>query len=135
MQPGAPHSHQPPYNVCPAKATVANGVDVPNLALLEGESQIGSTSMNTLASSNLILTAFSSLKGLAELEEYFGHAGLYQGIPHALTRRFRKCQTLADLAATLASVADHAYDIRQFDIVGEVGRLLLSPPDVRQVQG
>ena len=128
MQPGAPHSHQAPSVVCPAKTTVANGVEFVTLSPLEGENHIGSASMHTAASNSLVLTSFSSLKRLAEFAKRISHAGLYQGIAQNLIRGLKTNQDLAELTARLTSVADDAYLIRQFDIVGYVGRLLLNLP-------
>jgi hypothetical protein len=59
---------------------------------------------------------------------------LYQGIARAFIRGFHTERALADLATKLASVGDHAYSIRQPDIVGNVGLLLLSLPLSGQVE-
>jgi tetratricopeptide (TPR) repeat protein len=53
---------------------------------------------------------------------------LYQEIGQNLIRGLRTNQALAELAARLASVADDAYLIRQFDVVDYVGRLLVNLP-------
>src|SRR2546426_5291710 len=133
MQAGAPHSHQLPTRVCPARATVANGADVVSLSPLEVENHIGSISMHTAASNNLILTVNSSFKRLAEPEKLVSPAGLYQEIAQTLIRSLHKNQTLAALASQLASVADHAHSIHQSEVVDHVGRLLLSLPLSRQL--
>jgi hypothetical protein len=134
MQPGAPHSHQPPITVWPARATVANGAELVSLSPLEGENHMGSASKHTAASNNLVLTSFSSLKRLAEFEKRFSHAGLYQGIAQNLIRGLKTNQALADFVAKLASVADDAHQIRQFEVVGHVGRLLLNLPLFRHLE-
>ncbi len=134
MQPVEPQLHQSPARLCPASATVANGVELVSLSPIEGESHIGSASMHTTATSNLFLTESSSFKRLAELENRVSHAGLYQGIARTLTRVFHAERALTDLATKLASVGDHAYAIRQPDIVGDVGLLLLSLPRSQQVE-
>ncbi len=103
-----------------------------SLSLL-GENHIGSASVQTTASNNLVLTSFSSLKRLAEFEKRVSHAGLYQGITN-LIRGLKTNQAITEFAARLASVADHAYQIRQFDVVGHVGRLLLNLPLSRQLE-
>lgn len=105
-----------------------------SLSPLEGENHIGSASMQTTASNNLVLTSFSSLKRLADLEKRVSHAGLYQGIAQNLIRGLKTSQALADFTARLASVADDAHQIRQFDVVGHVGRLLLNLPLFRHLE-
>jgi hypothetical protein len=121
--------------VCPARATVANGAELVSLSPLEGENHIGSASMHTTASNNLVFTSFSSLKRLAKPEERVSHAGLYQGIAQNLTRGLKTNQAFGEFAARLVSLADHAHLIRQFDIVGHVGQLLLHLPLSRQLEG
>ena len=105
-----------------------------SLSPIEGENHIGSASMQKAASSNLVLTDFSSFKRLAELEKRVSHAGLYQGIARAHIRDFHTERALTDLASKLASVGDYAYSIRRPDIVGNVGLLLLSLPLSGQVE-
>jgi tetratricopeptide (TPR) repeat protein len=107
-----------------------------SLSPLEGENHIGSASKHTAASNNLVLTSFSSLKRLAEFEQQrISHAGLYQGITQNLIRGLNTDRALAGFASNLASVADAAYLIRQFDVVGYVGRLLLNLPLSRRFEG
>jgi hypothetical protein len=106
-----------------------------SLSPLEGENHIGSASMHTTASNNLVLTSFSSYKRLAEFEKRISHAGLYQGIAQNLIRGLNTNQAIAEFAARLVSVADHAHLIRRFDIVGHVGQLLLGLPLARQLEG
>ena len=88
---------------------------------MEGENHIGSAIMQKAASSNLVFTDFFSFKRLAELEERVSHAGLYQGIARTFIRDFHTECALTGLATKLAFVGDHAYSIRQPDIVGDVG--------------
>ena len=114
---------------------MANGVEFVSLSPLEGEKHIGNASMQTTASNNLILTSFSSLKRLAKLETRVSHAGLYQGIAQNLIRGLKTNQALAEFAARLASVADHAHLMRQYDMVGYAGQLLLNLPLTRQPKG
>jgi tetratricopeptide (TPR) repeat protein len=95
---------------------------------------MGSASKHTAASNNLVFTSFSSLKRLAEVEKRFSHAGLYQGIAQNLIRGLKTNQALADFVAKLASVADDAHQIRQFEVVGHVGRLLLNLPLFRHLE-
>ena len=105
-----------------------------NLSPVESENHIGTTSKHTAATSNLVLTDSSSFRRLAELEKRVSHAGLYQGIAQTLIRGFHTERALTDLATKLASVGDHAYSIRQPDIVGNVGQLLLSLPLSRHIE-
>ena len=105
-----------------------------SLSPLEGENHIGSASMQKAASSNLVLTDLSSFKRLAELEKRVSHAGLYQGIARARIRDFHTERALTYLATKLAFIGDYAYSIRQPDIVGDVGSLLLSLPLSRKVE-
>ena len=121
MQPGAPHSHQLPVKVCPASAIVANGAELVSLSPIEDENHIGSTSMHTTATSNLVLTVLFSFKRLAELEKRVSQAGLYQGIARTFIRDFHTERALTGLATKLASVGDDVYSISQADIVGDVG--------------
>lgn len=102
------------------------------LSPLEGENHIGSASTQTAAKSNLILTPFPSYQRSGELERQISHAGFYQGIVQTLIRSFKRNLTSADLAAKLASIADHAHTSRQFDLVGCVGKLLLELPFSRR---
>jgi tetratricopeptide (TPR) repeat protein len=82
--------------------------------------------MQRAANISLVLTDFSSLERFAELGRCFSHAGLYQVIGHRLIGGFDTNRTLGDFAGRLASVADQAHSIHQFDIVEHVGRLLLN---------
>ncbi len=134
MQPPEPHSHQLPVKLCPASATVANGVELVSLSPIEGENHIGSASMHTTATSNLVLTDLFSFKRLAEHDKRVSHAGLYQGIARTLIRGFHTERALTDLATKLTSIGDHAYSIRQPETVGDVGQLLLSLPLSRQME-
>ena len=86
------------------------------------------------ANNNLILTDFFSFNRVVERENRFSHGGLYQEIARTVARGFQTDQTLADFAGKLASVADHAYGTRQFDIVGCVSRLFLMLPLSRQLE-
>lgn len=86
------------------------------------------------ANNNLILTDFFSFNRVVEPENRFSHGGLYQEIARTVVREFQTDQTLADFAGKLASVADHAYGTRQFDIVGYVGRLFLMLAPSRQLE-
>ena len=101
---------------------------------LEGENHIGSASKHTAASNNLVLTSFSSLKRLAEFEKRVSHAGLYQGIAQNLIRALNTKQALAEFVFKLVSVADDAHQVRQFEVVGHVGRLLLNLPFFRHFE-
>jgi tetratricopeptide (TPR) repeat protein len=105
-----------------------------SLSPLEGENHIGSASMQTTASNNLVLTSFSSLKRLAEFDKRVSHAGLYQGIAQNLTRGLNSRQALAEFAARVVSVADNAYAFRRLDIVSCMGHLLLWLPLSRQLE-
>src|SRR6266404_1673232 len=134
MQPGAPQSHRSPMIVCPARATVANGVDLVSLYPSEAENHIGNTSMNTPASSNLILTALSSFERLAEGERRCSHGGLYQEIAQTLIRGVHTRHGLEDLAAKLTWVADRAHSIHQFNVVADVGQFLFNLPLSAQLE-
>lgn len=129
-----PQPHQSPATVCPAKATVANGVELVSFSPLEGENHIGSARRHIAANNNLIFTDFFSFNRVVEHDKRFSHGGLYQEIGRAVVRQFQSDQTLADFAGKLASVADHAYGTRQFDIVGYVGRLFLTLAPSRQLE-
>ena len=103
-----------------------------SLSPLEVENQIGSASMQTPASNNLVFTEFSSFKRSGGLGNRVKHARFYQGIARALSGGVHTNQTLADFGARLISVADHAYALRELDIVGCAGQLLSSLPVSRQ---
>ena len=105
-----------------------------SLSPFEGEKHIGSASIQTAASKSLILTDFSSFKRLAELEKRVSYGGLYQASVQTLSRGLQSNQALADFATRLASMADHAYLIREFEFVGYAGQLLLSLPLSRQAE-
>lgn len=133
-QPGEPHSHQAPGSVCPARATDANGVELVTLSPFQSDDHVGSTSIQTAASNNLILTDVFSFKRLAELER-LSHAGLYQGIHRTLIRTFHTNRALTDIGTSLSGVADHAHILRRFDIVGYVGQVLSSLPFSPRLEG
>ena len=105
-----------------------------SLSPLEGEKHIGSASMQTTASNNLVFNSLSSLKRLAEFEQQVSHARLYQGIAQNLIRGLNTKQALSSFAARVISVADNAYAFRRLDMVGCAGQLLLSLPISRQLE-
>jgi tetratricopeptide (TPR) repeat protein len=84
--------------------------------------------MQKAASSNLIFIDSSSLKRLAKPGRRVSHIELYQGIAQTLTTGFHTERILGDFATRLASIADHAYLHREFDVVGHVGQVLLKLP-------
>jgi tetratricopeptide (TPR) repeat protein len=90
--------------------------------------------MHMAANNNLILTDFLSFTRVGEREKLFSHGGLYQEIARTVVRGFHTNQAIADFAGKLASVADHAYGTRQFDIVGYVSRLFLMLSPSRQLE-
>jgi tetratricopeptide (TPR) repeat protein len=90
--------------------------------------------MQMAANNNLILTDFLSFSRVVEREKLFSHGGLYQEIARTVVRGLHTNQAIADFAGKLASVADHAYGTRQFDIVGYVSRLFLMLPPSRQLE-
>jgi hypothetical protein len=104
------------------------------LSPIERENHIGSGNIHATASGNPVLTDSSSSKRLTELEKRVSHAGLYQGIARTLIRGFHTERALTDFATKLASAADHAYAIREPDIVGDVALLLLSLPLSKHVE-
>lgn len=101
------------------------------LTPLDVENHIGSASRNITASNSLIFTDFFSFRHSAELERRVSHAGLYQEIARASVNTN---QALANLVNTLVSAADHAHSMRRLDVVGRVGRLLLSLPLSRRLE-
>lgn len=111
---------------------MANGVESVSLSPFEGENHIGSASMGTTASNNLVLPSFSSLKHLAEFERQLSHAGLYRGIGQKLIKGVHASQTLTDFATRLAPIADQAYSLRRLDVVGAAAQLLLNLPLSRE---
>jgi tetratricopeptide (TPR) repeat protein len=90
--------------------------------------------MPRTAINNLIFTDISSYKRSAEPQKRVSQAGLYQGIAQTLIRGFHTEQSLANLSKILVSVADHTYLMRQFEIVGAVGRLLVAGPFSRELE-
>lgn len=100
----------------------------------ECENHIGSARIQTAASNNFVLTAFSSFERLAECQSYLGHAGLYQEIAQTLIRGLNTNRALGNLAAKLASVADHAHSLRRLDIVNHAGQLMLTLPLSRELE-
>jgi len=97
------------------------------LSYLDVENHIGNASRNTTATNSRVFIDFS-FGQLAEIEPQVSHAGLYQGIAQNLIRGLNTRHALAEFAAKIASVADDAYLIRQFDVVDYVARLLVNLP-------
>ena len=115
-------------------ATVANGVDLMSLSPFDGEKHMGSINIQTAASRNLVLTASSSFKRLTDLQRQVEEDKLYQAFAQTLSRLIQTSRTLADLASSIASLADHAYDVRRLDIVASASQLILSLPSSNEVE-
>jgi tetratricopeptide (TPR) repeat protein len=128
MQPGAPQPHQSPANVCPARATIGNGVGRVSLLVQEAANYIGGASINRPASNNLVLTDSSSFNALAGGQRRFSHGGLYQGIAQRLIKGVHTQKTLLDFIASVAWAADQALAARKYDRIGALSQLLLSLP-------
>jgi tetratricopeptide (TPR) repeat protein len=105
------------------------------LLLFEGEKNNGSASKHAAVIADLIFTDSSSLRQLAELQKRARHVGLYKAIENALATALHEKQVTNDCINKLAFVADQAYAIRQFDVVGSVGQLLLEIPASHQGAG
>lgn len=132
MHSRVPHSHQLPYIVCPAIATVTNGVDL--MPPFEYEKNIGSASMQTVAKSNLVLMSSFSFKRVAGPAKRPSAAALYQAITRKLTDVYYTSRNLQDLASSLTSVADNTYDIRRLDLVARASQLMLALSFSRQFE-
>jgi len=132
MQSRVPHSHQLPYIVCPANATVTNGVDL--MPSFEYEKNIGSASMQTVAKSNLVLMSSFSFKRVAGPARRPSAAALYQAITLKLTNVNYTSRNLLELASSLTSAADYAYDIRRLDLVAGASHLMLALSFSRQFE-
>jgi tetratricopeptide (TPR) repeat protein len=115
-------------------ATETNGAELVLLSLSETENHIGSASMHPAASSNLLRTDSSTFKRLAKLESQVSRSGFHREIALTLRWALHSARSLANLAESLVSIADHAYATRQFEIVGQAGQLLSGLQLSRQVE-
>lgn len=98
-----------------------------NWSALENESQIATPHVLPPAA-NDPLTTLSRFEQLPRFETHGSGAGLYQAIARSISMRVATNQSAEVLAARLASIADHGYVTRQFDVVGCAGKLLLNLP-------
>lgn len=126
MQPGVPHSHQSPTNTWPASATGPKGTAVVSRGGLEN--QIGTVNMQTTARNNLFPTDFSSSFRFAEREKQLSFGGLYHEFALSLLKGLHTNEVVSRLAANLLGIAEHAYALRQFDVVDSVSHALLKAP-------
>jgi tetratricopeptide (TPR) repeat protein len=84
--------------------------------------------MQAAANNNLILTDLSSFKRLAALPKEISHSTFYQQIISGLIRGVYRKQTFSELGNSLVTLADHAYGLRQIDVVQKAGDFLLNLP-------
>jgi hypothetical protein len=90
--------------------------------------------MKTTATKSLLPTdSFSSLN-VAAREARFSSGGLYHHLAVSLFKAIHNSETVCHWAAQLASIAERAYALRQYDVVGAVGQALLEAPLQRQYQ-
>ena len=91
--------------------------------------------MQTAASSNLVLTDFSSFSGYGELQKQISHGGFYQQVLPGLVRGVYGKQTLTELGNRLVALIRHAYGVRQIRVVEEASQLLLKLPLGKEYKG
>lgn len=97
-----------------------------NWSALENERQIAGSRVPPAA--NGPLTTLSRFEQLTRFETHVSGAGLYQAIAQSISMRVAMNQSAEVLAVRWASIADHGYVTRQFDVVGCAGKLLLNLP-------
>ena len=131
MQPGVPHSHQPPVSMCPASATEANGVEFARfLSAEEAENNNGRMSMQTAANNNLVLTDLSSFKRFADLNAAMSYSGLYQfGASHLITGLYSR-QVADYLGCRLVVLAECYYASRKMGDLEKVSQILVTAPEM-----
>jgi tetratricopeptide (TPR) repeat protein len=113
---------------------VVNGADFVSLSPRDGEKTNGRISMQTAASSNLVLTDLSSFKQLAGLQKDISHAEFYQQILSGLIRGVYRNQIFTQLGNRLVALADHAYGLGQMRAVEEGSQLLVNLPLGREYE-
>ena len=127
MQPGAPHSHQPPLRVCPAMAMVTKGAGL-DLIPEADEKNIGRLSMQRAANKSLIFTNLSSLKRLTETQSRLGYAALYQQVRVELIKEAHSNHVFSVVGDRLVALAEQAYALRQVDKLEDLSQALLALP-------
>jgi tetratricopeptide (TPR) repeat protein len=134
MQPGSEQLHWTPTGVCPASATMANGVAFVWLSLRSGENHIGIVNMQTAATNSFLLTSSSSLKRFG-LQHVISLGGFYQQIL-ILAKEAYKRDALSNLGNNVIALTEHAYTFRQMNTVEEMVKLsqaLPLPDDYKRV--
>ena len=107
---------------------MANTVGLVGLSPVAGEKTTGRINMQTAASSNLILTDFSSLKRLADLENAISYGGFYQQLASELVKGIHARQFLRALGEELVVLVEHAHAFRQLDALERVSKVLQTAP-------
>lgn len=90
--------------------------------------------MQTTAKNKLFLTDFSSLLRYAEKETQFSRGGFYHEFALSLIKGIQTNEVVSRLAVNLLGIAEHAYALRQFDVVNSVSHALLNTSLQRHYQ-
>ena len=90
--------------------------------------------MQAAANTNLVITDLSSFKQLAGLQKDISHGGFYQQIISELMSGVFAEQIFTRLGNRLAALADHAYGLRQMNVVEQASQLILNLPLDREYE-
>ncbi len=89
--------------------------------------------MQTAATRNLVLTEFSSIVVLAGSQMPSSQGEVYQQFLYELIKGVYNKNPVPRLANNLIDLADHAYQLRQMEQVGEISQLLSALPHYESV--
>lgn len=89
--------------------------------------------MQTAATRNLVLTEFSSIVVLAGSQMPSSQGEFYQQFLYELIKGGYNKNAVLRLADKLIDLADHAYQFRQMEQVGEISQLLSALPHYESV--
>jgi len=123
MQLRLPHSHHAPTTVWPASATKGIGELVSGS--VDDAKKTGIAKMHTTASRTLVFITDSSLELVERLKGHSCCPRLYQEIAEEFSNLIHNRVSLAALSNRLTKIADNAHCARRFDIVSDIGDLLL----------
>ena len=89
--------------------------------------------MQIAANNNLVLTRLSSFGTIGGTYQAFKHQGLYQRIALAITKGARESR-FCEAGDSLISVAAHALDLHQTEIVEQISEVLINAQPGREYQ-